>query len=259
MNRKPILLIALVAMLALIVAAVASGSPNRKIWCAGNICIADDGGITPEALPRHGKAPVSARLNAEVSTRDGSHPTPFKSMDLKIDRTISLDAEGLPVCRASQITASTTATVKKVCGDAIVGSGKAEVEVAFPEQPPFRSTGPLVLFNGGVKGPVTTLLLHAYVNVPAPTAIVVKATITKIHEGRFGMRIQAEVPKIAGGAGAVTMFDLHVGRRYTYKGKKKSFLSASCPTGTWVAKGQASFKDGTTLAINHLFPCIPKG
>jgi hypothetical protein len=259
MNRKPILLIALVAMLALTLAAVAFGSPNRKVWCAGNICVADDGGISPEALPKHGKAPVTARLNAEVSTRDGSHPPPFKAMDLKIDKTVSLDAEGLPVCRANQITASTTATVKKVCGGAIVGSGKAEVEVAFPEQAPFRSTGPLVLFNGGVEGPVTTLLLHAYVNVPAPTAIVVTAKITKIHEGRFGMRIQAEVPKIAGGSGSVTMFDLRVGRRYTYKGKKKSFLSASCPTGIWVAKGQASFKDGTKLAINHLFPCIPKG
>jgi hypothetical protein len=259
MNRKPLLLAAVVAILALTLAAVALGSPNRKVWCAGNICVADDGGITPEALPRHGNAPVTARLNAEVSTRDGSHPPPFKSMDLKIDRTVSLDAEGLPVCRAGQITASTTATVRKVCGDAIVGSGKAEVEVAFPEQAPFRSTGPLVLFNGGVEGQVTTLLLHAYVNVPAPTAIVVKAKITKIHEGRFGMRIQAEVPRIAGGSGSVTMFDLRVGRRYTYKGRKKSFLSASCPTGIWVAKGQASFKDGTTLAINHLFPCTPKG
>jgi len=259
MNRKPLLLAALVAMLALTLAAVALGSPNRKIWCAGNICIADDGGISPEALPKHGKAPVTARLNGEVSTRDGSHPTPFKSMDLKIDKTISLDAEGLPVCHKGQIAASTTATVKQVCGDAIVGSGEAEVEVAFPEQTPFRATGPLVLFNGGVKGAVTTLLLHAYVNVPAPTAIVVKAKITKIHEGQFGMRIQADIPKIAGGAGSVTMFDLRVGRRYTYKGKKKSFLSASCPTGIWVAKGQASFKDGTTLGINHLFPCIPKG
>jgi hypothetical protein len=258
MNRKPILLLVLVAMPALVLAAVAFGSPNRKVWCAGNICVADDGGISPEKLPKHGKAPVTARLNAEVSTRDGSHPPAFQSMDLKIDKTISLDAQGLPVCRAGQITASTTATVKKVCGEAIVGSGKAEVEVAFPEQSPFRSTGPLVLFNGGVKGAVTTLLLHAYVNVPAPTAIVVKVTITKIHEGRFGMRIQAQVPRIAGGAGSVTMFDLEVGRRYTYKGKKKSFLSAGCPTGIWVAKGQASFKDGTKLAINHLFPCTPE-
>ncbi|HKF83598.1 MAG TPA: hypothetical protein VKB23_11620 [Solirubrobacterales bacterium] len=257
MNRKLILPAALVALLALVLAAVALGSPNRKIWCAGNICVTDDGGISPEKLPRHGSAPVTARLNGEISTRDGSHPPPFEAMDLKIDKTISLDAEGLPVCGASQISASTTATVKRVCGDAIVGSGKAEVEVAFPEQAPFRSTGPLVLFNGGVKGPVTTLLLHAYVKVPAPTAIVVKATITKIHEGRFGMRIQAAVPKIAGGAGSVTMFDLNVGRRYTYKGKPKSFLSASCPTGIWIAKGQASFKDGTTLAISHLFPCIP--
>jgi hypothetical protein len=259
MNRKLLLPVAVVALLALVLAAVALGSPNRKIWCAGNICVVDDGGISPEKLPKHGEAPVTARLNGEISTRDGSHPPPFQKMDLKIDKTVSLDAKGLPVCRPSQISASTTATVKRVCGDVIVGSGEAEVEVAFPEQAPFRSTGPLVLFNGGVEGPVTTLLLHAYVNVPAPTAIVVKATITKIHEGRFGMRIQAEVPRIAGGAGSVTSFDLRVGRRYTYKGRKKSFLSASCPTGIWVAKGQASFRDGTSLAISHLFPCIPTG
>jgi hypothetical protein len=116
-----------------------------------------------------------------------------------------------------------------------------------------------VIFNGGVKGAVTTVLLHAYVNVPAPTAIVTKAKITKIDEGRFGMRIQVRVPKIAGGAGSVTEFDLEVGRRYTYKGKKKSFLAAGCPTGIWMAKGQASFEDGTRLAISHPFPCTPTG
>jgi hypothetical protein len=153
------------------------------------------------------------------------------TMDLKIDKTIELDAEGLPVCKPGQIEASTTATVKRACGDAIVGTGEGEVEVAFPEQKPFSATGPIVVFNGGVKGAVTTVLLHAYVNVPAPTAIVTAAKITKINEGRFGMRIQVRVPKIAGGAGSVTEFDLMVGRRYTYKGKKKSFLMAGCPTG----------------------------
>lgn len=259
MNRPLIRLAVLAAVLALIFAAVALGSPNRKVWCAGNICVADDGGISPTKLPRHEKAPVTARLKAEISTRDGSHPPAFESMDLKVERNISIDPVGLPTCGAGQLQATSSAAAKRACGDAIVGSGEAEVEVAFPDQAPFRSTGPLILFNGGQKGPTITLLLHAFVNVPAPTAIVTKATVTRIHEGRFGLRIQATVPRIAGGSGSVTEFELKVGRRFTYKGQKKSLLTASCPNGVWMAKGKARFVDGTTLHISHPFPCTPAG
>lgn len=259
MNRPLIRLSLVFAALVLVFAAVASGSPNRRIWCAGNICIADDGGITPTTLPKHEKAPVTARLNGAISTRDGSHPPAFESVDLKIEKNISIDPVGLPTCRLGQLQATSSAAAKRACGDAIVGSGEAEVEVAFPEQPPFRSTGPLILFNGGQKGATTTLLLHAYVDVPAPTAIVVPATVTRIHEGRFGLRIQATVPKIAGGAGSVTEFSLVVGRKFTYEGEKKSLLSASCPNGVWITKGEAKFVDDTTLHISHPFPCTPKG
>ena len=259
MNRPLIRLGFALAALVLLFAAVASGSPNRKIWCAGNICVADDGGISPSKLPRHRQAPVTARLNGEISTRDGSHPPAFESMDLKVEKNISIDPVGLPTCSAGRLRATSSAAAKAACGDAIVGSGEAQVEVAFPEQTPFRSTGPLILFNGGLKGATTTLLLHAYVNVPAPTAIVTAATVTRIHEGRFGLRIQAKVPKIAGGAGSVTRFELEVGRRFVYRGAKQSFLTASCQNGVWVAKGEARFVDDTTLHISHPFPCTPTG
>ncbi|HEU5062258.1 MAG TPA: hypothetical protein VFT79_03770 [Solirubrobacterales bacterium] len=261
MNRHPIFLIALTAALALLFAAVAFADlgGNSKVWCAGNICVTDDGGIAPDELPKRGKAPVTARLNGKIETRDGTHPPALQSIDLDIDKTIGIDAVGLPTCKSGQIQSRTSAAARKACGSAIVGSGRAEVEVAFPEQAPFRSTGPLALFNGGVQGRATTVLLHAYVNVPAPTAIVTRATITRINRGRFGLHIAAEIPKIAGGSGSVTMFDLEVGRKFTYKGKRKSFLLAGCPTGTWVTKGQALFKDGTRLSITHPFSCTPVG
>jgi hypothetical protein len=259
MNRNLTFAFAFLAGFVLVFAAIALGSPNRKTWCVGNLCVADDGGISPTKLPRRGKAPVTARLNGEISTRDGTHPPAFQTMDLKIDRTIELDAKGLEICKPRQIYSSTTAAAKQACGEAIVGTGEGEVEVAFPEQKPFSARGPIILFNGGVAGAVTTVLVHAYVAVPVPTAIVTAARITRIDEGRFGMRIQVRVPRIAGGSGSVTEFDLEVGRRYTYRGRKKSLLSAGCPTGIWMAKGQASFVDGTRLAISHPFPCTPRG
>lgn len=260
MNRLPTYLISLAAGLALIFAATAFADlgGNKKMQCAGNICITDDGGIAPDKLPKRGKAPITARLLGEIETRDGTHPPPVQSLELEIDKTIDVDAVGLPTCKAAQLQSRDTTAAKRACGNAVVGSGKAEVEVEFPEQKPFSSTGPVVLFNGGVRGRTTTLLLHAYVNVPAPTAVVTEVTVTRINRGRFGLQVAATVPKIAGGSGSVTMFELRVGRKFTYKGEKKSFLIAGCPTGTWLTKGNVVFGDGTRLGITHPFACTPR-
>ncbi|HWA55067.1 MAG TPA: hypothetical protein VG816_12940 [Solirubrobacterales bacterium] len=242
---------------ALAFAATAVG--KRQVVHAGNLFLADDGGISPSALPRHEAAPIVAHLKGEIGTLDGSHPPAVRTVDLDVDKTIAVDAKGLPVCKQSQIEARETAVAKKVCGKALVGSGVGEVEVAFPEQAPFSAQGPVVLFNGGVQGGTTTVLVHAYVAVPAPTAIVTVAKITRIERGPYGMHILARIPRIAGGYGSVTRFELTVGRQFSYKGEKRSFLRASCPTGSFKTKGQVLFSDGTTLGETHAFPCTPKG
>ena len=259
MKGKLICITALAAVVATIAAGAALGDRGtRQEHCLGVLCVGDDGGISPTRLPKHGSAPVTARIDGEISTRDGSHPPALQEVQADIDHTIEVDAVGLPTCRESQLKATSSAAAKKVCGDAIVGSGSAEVEVAFPEQAPFRSTGPLLLFNGGVHGATTTVFLHAYVDVPAPTAVIVPATVARIHKGRFGLRLQAHIPVIAGGAGSATAFDLRIGRRYTYKGRRKSFLTASCPTGSWATKGTVLFSDQTRIGFTHLFTCAPQ-
>jgi hypothetical protein len=259
MKRKLIYITAVTAGLALMAAGVASGDlGNREEKCAGVLCVGDNGGISPTKLPKHGDAPITARIIGEVLTRDGSHPPALEDLEADIDHTIKVDAVGLPTCKESQLKATSSATAKQVCGDAIVGSGSAEVEVAFPEQKPFRSTGPLLLFNNGIHGGTTSFLLHAYVDVPAPTAVIVHATVKRIHEGRFGLRLQAHIPEIAGGAGSATAFDLKIGRRYPYKGRRKSFLTGGCPTGSWATKGNLLFSDQTRLGFTHVFTCTPQ-
>lgn len=255
MRRNLIHGFALATGLVLISATAALG--NREVVHVGNLYLADNGGISPSKLPKHGTAPITARLIGEIGTDDGSHPPALRSVDIEIDRTIGIDAVGLPICRAGQIETTSTAAAKRACGDAIVGSGKAEVEVAFAEQTPFSATGPVVLFNGGVHGGTTALFLHAYVDVPAPTAVVTKVAVTRIHRGRFGLQIKAQVPKIAGGAASVTKFELRVGRKFSFRGKERSFLVAGCPTGSWVTKGNVLFADGTMLGLTHAFACTP--
>jgi hypothetical protein len=256
MKRKLIYIAVAAAGLASIATGGALGdSGTRQEHCIGVLCVGDDGGISPAKLPKHGSAPITARIDGEVATRDGSHPAALQDLEAEIDHTIVVDAVGLPTCRESQLQATSSAVAKKLCGDAIVGSGTAEVEVAFPEQKPFRSTGPLLLFNGGVHGATTTVLLHAYVDVPAPTAVLVRATVTRIHHGRYGLLLKAHLPEVAGGAGSATAFDLKIGRRYAYKGREKSFLSASCPTGSWATKGNLLFSDRTRIGFTHIFTC----
>jgi len=257
MKRRLISLTILTAGLALIFVAAAFGS--REVARVGNLVLTDNGGISPSALPRHEYAPITARVVGEIRTVDGSHPPALQSVALDVDRAIGINAVGLPVCKASQIEARATAAAKGACGSAIVGSGKGEVEVAFPEQAPLHAVGPVVIFNGGVQGRTTLVLLHAYVAVPAPTAIVTRAMVTRIHRGRFGLHIAARIPKIAGGASSVTKFELKIGRKFTHKGQEKSYLVASCPTGRWMTKGNVVFDDETELGLTHVFPCTPKG
>lgn len=258
MKGKLIYITAVAAGLALVAAGVAAGDRGtRQEHCVGILCVGDNGGLSPTKLPRHGGAPVTARIDGEVTTRDGSHPPALQDLEAEIDRTVKVDAVGLPTCRESQLKASSSATARKVCGDALVGSGTAEVEVAFPEQKPFRSSGPLLLFNGGVHGATTTVLLHAYVDVPAPTAVIVRATVTRIHQGRYGLRLKAHIPKVAGGAGSATAFDIKIGRRYTHKGRRRSFLTASCPIGSWATKGNLLFSGHIRVGFTHIFTCTP--
>ena len=241
---------------ALIVAASALAEP--EVVRVGNLVLRDNGGISPSKLPRHEQAPIAAHLHGQIGTADGSHPPAVESVIADFDKTIHINAKGLPACKKSQLTARSTVDAKKACPDAIVGSGIGEVDVAFPEQAPFSAQGPVVLFNGGIHGGTTLLLIHAYVAVPAPTAVIVTAKLTRIHRGHYGIHAVAEIPRIAGGAGSVTEFEFTIDRKFTYKGKKESYLTASCPSGHYYAEGEVSFADGTTLEITHVLPCTPK-
>jgi hypothetical protein len=243
--------------LALAAFATASAFAKPEVVRVGTLFLRDNGGISPTQLPKRELAPISANLNAKIGTTDGSHPPAIRSVNLDFDKTIQVNARGLPVCTERQLVARSTIAAKHACADAIVGSGKGEVEVAFPEQQPFAATGPIVLFNGGVHGGATLVLIHTYVAVPAPTAVIATAKLTKIHRGRYGTHVVARIPPIAGGAGSVTKFKLTIKRSFNYKSKKQSYLTASCPTGHYYTEGEVGFADGTILAITHVLPCTP--
>jgi hypothetical protein len=248
---------ALAACLALLIVASTRAEPESAR--VGNLVLTDNGGIIPSRLPRHEQVPISAVIDAHIGTVDGSHPPAVRSISVDFDKTLAVNAKGLPACRIGQLEARTTAAAKSACRDAIVGEGDGDVEVAFPEQAPFSATGPIVLFNGGVHAGTTLLYVHTYVSVPAPTAVLVTVKLTRIHRGHFGIHAVAAIPRIAGGAGSVTRFKLRIGRRFTYRGRKESYLTGSCPTGRYFTEGKVLFEDDIQLGLAHVLPCTPKG
>jgi hypothetical protein len=256
MKRHLIHTAAAAVAVALIATASAFAAPEE--FQIGNLFLRDNGGISPSTLPRHEQAPITAHIKGQIGTTDGTHPPAIKSVDADFDKTIEIDAKGLPACRKGQLEARTSESAKQACPDAIVGSGDAEVEVAFPEQPPFSARGPIVAFNGGVHGGTTLLYIHTYVAVPAPTAVVATVKLTRIHRGKYGVHADARIPLIAGGSGSVVKFKMNIGRKYSYKGREKSYLTASCPTGVYYAEGKVRFIDGPLLAVSHALPCTPR-
>jgi hypothetical protein len=242
----------------LVLGSITAAGAFAGVYHVGNLTLKDNSGISPNRLPRHKQAPVTAYLRDWFSTADGSHIPAFEGASGDFDKTIHLNPEGLPVCAPNQLTARSTTDAKRVCSAALVGSGTGEVEVEFPEQAPFEAKGPILFFNGGTHGGTTLLLVHTYVAVPAPTAIVVKVELTKIHRGRYGLHAAFEVPRIAGGYGSVKTFKVEIGRKFTYKGKKQGYLTASCPTGHYYAETEAHFAGNFVVHIHVALPCTPK-
>ena len=258
MRKRLTLTIALGALVAVSVAGVAAAEKPTVVE-AGNVVFTINGSVTPKALPRNKLAPITLSVEGGIATKDGSQPPALQEVIVDTDKNGQINTKGLPTCTSGQLQARDTQSAKATCPKAIVGEGKTTVRVAFPESTPFNATGPLVAFNGGTVGGVTTLFVDAYVAVPTPTAIVTTVKISKEHKGRYGTHSVASVPVIAGGSGSPTAFSLRFHKTWTYKGQKQSYLLAKCTDGHFAAEVDAVFRDGTSVKGTVIRSCTPKG
>ena len=212
-------------------------------------------GFTPTKLPKRKLSPIHLELRGAIDSAEGERRV-LKRMVLEIDRNVAIDPKGLATCRLRRIRKADTATALKACKAALVGEGKMEFEVSYPEQSPLIPFGRVLAFNGGV----TRIYLHAFLKSPvaAPLVIVVKAS--KVQRGRYGTKLVATIPPIADGAGSLTKIELGLFRMFTYKGKKRSYLRARCADGKLQARWEAEFAEVPVLSRGAVIqPCTVKG
>jgi hypothetical protein len=244
----------LVALAGLAVLVAGSSAQAIKLR-AGDIVIIAEGGFSPTKLPRRTNAPITIHGGGRISTVSGALPPILETIDIEYDRHGSVETVGLPVCRSGQLEATTVAQARQHCKDSIVGKGSGKAIVKFEEQAPIPASSPITIFNGPRKNGNPTVLAHAYLTHPVATTFIVRVVIEKIHKGLYGYRTKATIPKIAGGAGIPIEGHLKIGKKWTYKGKKHSYINARCENGRLQARGQFRFKDGTFLAGTFLRPC----
>jgi hypothetical protein len=225
---------------------------------AGNLELTLNGGFAPTALSKTKLTPIDFFGSGAISTVDGTHPPALREFILETDKNAEFTTKGLPACRSGQLQSQDSDHARAICKGSIIGTGTGKAEIAFPEQKPIPVTSPLTIFNGGTKGGVITLFIHLYITVPTPAAIVTTVKISKIHNGRLGLKSVASVPKIAGGSGSATYFGFSINKQFTYKGKKVSVLSAKCPDGKLMAHGTAVFADGTRASASIIRTCTSK-
>jgi hypothetical protein len=249
MRKHLVITMALGALIALTVAGIATAEKPVKVR-AGNLELTFNGGFTPKTLSKTKLTPISLNVSGKLKTVDGTHPPALNEFIVETDKNGAIDVKGLPVCTASKLQSQDTKHAEAICKSAIIGSGQAKAEIAFPEQAPIPATSKIIAFNGGFKGGVTTLYIHAYLTVPTPAAIVTTVKVKKIHAGRYGLKSVASIPKIAGGSGSVVDFNLTI--------NKKGVLLAKCPDGKLQARGEAKFSDGTVAKAEVLRTCTGK-
>jgi hypothetical protein len=230
MRKKLMLTLALATALSVGVVAVANAV--QITLRAGNVVTTFGGSTSPKAIPKNKFAPIGTTFFGKIGTANGGHPPALREVEFDVDKDIKINVKGYPACKPGQLEARDTNAAMKVCGSAVLGKGEAHIEIAFPEQKPILVASPITIFNGGESGGKVKLLIHVFITVPVPAAVVTEVTISR--KGT-GIHTVSKIPVVAGGSGSAVDFKFTVGKTYTYKGKKVGYAEAKCPDGVFKA------------------------
>jgi hypothetical protein len=255
--RHRLAISALLTLAVLLMAGVAKGELSQK----GNLRISFQGGFTPHALPRERPAPITVSVEGSIGTTDGTRPPALRELQIGLNRAGRISTRGLPTCTTALLQSTTDDAAMGRCRSALVGHGgfSASLETLGQLTP---AHGHALIFNGLFQGK-PALLLHFYVSVPVQVTLVLPLVIAHQGKGKFGTTLTARIPTLAGGLGSITKVALKIGRQYSFEGKRRSYISASCaaPAGFpgapfTFARGAFDFADGRAITTILTRNCV---
>jgi hypothetical protein len=229
---------AVLAMLTLL-----GGQAGAERSQRGNLIVTLDGGISPKKLPRDRRAPVSVHLLGGVHTADGSPIPRVNWIKLELAWRGQLSRRGLPVCPQVRLRSTDSRQAMNACGGSAVGQGKLYAEIFVPNQNPFGVHANLIAFNGQTKAGRPAVLVHAYTNDP-PVSFIIPFTVHH-QKGNFRTVLVTTIRRSVGPWPHVANFQIKVSRNFSWKGRQRSYLSASCPVPEHFTAGFLSFARAT--------------
>ncbi len=241
----------LAGLLTLGLGASASGIDS----CIGPLCVSSTATMQPRELPKSGGAPITLSSITRVKTKDGSTPPTLESIRFLIDKHGQVNSKAFPVCKPAKLERATPSQARKRCAAALVGKGTGRALVTMPGREPFTITSPVSFFNAPPTGGKPTLIAHAYERVPEPKALLVPIVIERIAKGRYGYQVQVKMPEVAGGFGAPTLAEAHVGAVRKRGGRKIGFIDAYCAGGRLQVEGDLRFTNGDFFPATLTSPC----
>lgn len=223
----------------------------------GPVWVSATATVHPRELPRpgHGNAPINLSSVTRVGTHDGSTPPTLKTLLFLLDRNGTIDTKGLPTCTAAKLEGTTPSQARNRCAGALVGKGTAKVLVTMPGKAPFTATSPLSFFNAPPAGGKPTMIAHGYETVPARKTLLVTIAIERIDGGRYGYRVEVDLPEFAGGFGAPLLAEAKIGAIRKRAGRKVGYINAHCSGGRLQVTGSARFTNGDFFPVTLTSPC----
>jgi hypothetical protein len=238
-SSKRISLLLLAAALTVVMTADAGAERAQD----GNLIVTLNGGINPRALPRHKPAPVAVHLAGAVTTSDQTPLPRVNWIRLELAWRGVLNTNGLPVCPAIRLINADTRQAIQRCGASRVGKGGLQAKIFVPNQPPFAVRARLVAFNGQTKAGRAAVLVHAYATHP-PVSFVIPFVVHH-KPGEFRTVLMTTIRRSVGPWPHVSDFHISIARNFRHKGKRRSYLSASCPVPQGFTAGFLSFARAT--------------
>lgn len=258
MRKRPTLIVGIaVAALAALVASVAvAGTP---VTGADGNSQSIDVKIGPKKLSKTALTPASLEVTTKVTTSNPTGvPSPATRVVVDFDKNATLFTKGLPTCTSNQLQNTSTEVAEQQCGRAKIGSGRAEALIPVGTKI-YPAQQVVTAYNGVPQGGKPTVLLHSYGTVPLQTTLILNGVVSNYNKEGYGPRLDVEVPLLAGGAGALLEFNVKIDKKFKYKGKQRSFVSAKCPNNKKLkARGAFTFKDGETITAYSKQSCAQK-
>lgn len=211
-------------------------------------------GFRPRRLSHIHKVPISLFLATRLSMPDGGSPPGLTELRIDIDRHVGVETRDVPACGRREIATATVARARRACEDAIVGTGRLWVERPSSESnSPRKLRPPLIVFNGGARSGVTTLLLYSPAGQESTEPLVTAVKIKRRRKGVYGWEALIRLSRLAGAEESVTGIQLYL--RRTAKPVMGHVFVAACSADRLTLRVNYVLADDTVLAGTVVRPC----